>query len=309
MESFMAKNKLKKSSPELTPEQKTFNSATANWFPGHMLKAMGKIKENAQKVDIVVEIRDARAPLVTSNKEFTDTIDEKPRLVVFNKANLADKDITELWKEWLDKKSEKYIFINALNKKSVSEVIKSAINLIKNQPNKKTADLVLQSKLKMMIIGIPNTGKSTIINTLSNRNASKVADRPGQTQKELWVKANDELNILDTPGVMPPTINTKDQALKLSALNAISERIMDAEDTACFLVNHLLKNNSKEFKEHFKIETVSDDLVENLNQIAINRGCILKKNEYDYERVYQVVINDFRKGCFGPVSLEKPPKL
>lgn len=300
-------SKKKKVSTQITPEEQSYNSASANWFPGHMIKAMNKIKENLRMVDIVLEIRDARSPLITSNLEFTDKIKQKPRLIVFNKANLARPDVLILWKDWLEKEGDNFIFINALDKGSVSKIVQLSKDIVKRRSDKSEEERSGRAKLKMMIIGLPNTGKSTIINTLANRNASKVADKPGQTQKELWVNTTSDLDILDTPGIMPPTINNREQALQLSALNAISERIIDAEETACFLVEHLLKHNSEQVREHFKLETISTDLVETLNQIATARGCILKKNVFDYERVYKVVINDFRRGCFGPVSLELPP--
>ena len=307
----MAKNKSsknKKKSTEITPDEKVYSSVSANWFPGHMIKAMNKIRENLSRVDLVLEIRDARSPLVTSNTFFSDIIKEKPHLIVFNKENLAKPEIVLLWKKWLLEKDQNFIFTNALNKKSAIQIIQLSKNIMKKR-DKRIDDFDQKNKMKMMVIGLPNTGKSTVINTLSNRNASKVADKPGQTQKELWVKATNELDILDTPGVMPPTINNRDQALQLSALNAISERVMDSEDTACFLLEYLLRNNIQELKDHFKIENSTSDLVETLNQIAQARGCLLNKKEYDYERVYQIIINDFRKGCFGPVSLELPPLI
>ena len=245
---------------------------------------------------------------MTSNTFFSDIIKEKPHLIVFNKENLAKPEIVLLWKKWLLEKDQNFIFTNALNKKSAIQIIQLSKNIMKKR-DKRIDDFDQKNKMKMMVIGLPNTGKSTVINTLSNRNASKVADKPGQTQKELWVKATNELDILDTPGVMPPTINNRDQALQLSALNAISERVMDSEDTACFLLEYLLRNNIQELKDHFKIEKSTSDLVETLNQIAQARGCLLNKKEYDYERVYQIIINDFRKGCFGPVSLELPPLI
>jgi ribosome biogenesis GTPase A len=286
----------KKQSAKATSSSNTYNEGAAGWFPGHMSKAMNRVKENLGRIDIVIEVRDARAPQLTSNKPFTDTIQEKPRLVVYNKTNLAKPEVTALWKDWLSKQGEHFIFINALDKKSAIEVLQRSKEILN-----------IGTKVKMVIIGLPNTGKSSIINILANRSASKVADKPGQTHKELWIRANGSLDILDTPGVMPPVLDSRKQALQLSALNTISERVMDKEDTACFIIEHLLKNNIEELKEHYKIENLTNDLVETLNQIAQNRGCIFKKNEYDYERVYKLVINDFRKGLFGPVSLEYPP--
>jgi ribosome biogenesis GTPase A len=301
-------SKAKKVSSNLTPDETSYNSANGNWFPGHMIKAMKKIKENVKLVDIVLEVRDARCPLATSNLTFTDKINEKPRLIVFNKTNLANPEVISLWKDWLNKEGENYIFINALDQKSVTDIIELAKKIVKKVFDQKFESSMKNTKLKVMVIGLPNTGKSTVINTLSGRNASKVADKPGQTQKELWVSARADLDILDTPGVMPPTITDRKQALQLSAVNAISERVMDAEETSCYLIEFLLRNNFEQLKGHFKIENLTMDLVETLNQIAKVRGCILKQNEFDYERVYKVVINDFRKGCFGPVSFEYPPK-
>jgi ribosome biogenesis GTPase A len=281
-----------------TSANNSYDQGASSWFPGHMSKAMNRVRENLGRIDIVIEVRDARAPLLTSNKPFTDTIQEKPRLVVYNKTNLAKPEVTALWKEWLAKKNEHFIFINALDKKSATEVLQRSKEILN-----------IGTKVKMVIIGLPNTGKSSIINMLSGRTASKVADKPGQTHKELWIKSNASLDILDTPGVMPPVLDSRRQALQLSALNTISERIMDKEDTACFIIENLLENNAEELKAHYKIENLTNDLVETLNQIAQKRGCIFKKNEYDYERVYKLVINDFRKGFFGPVSLEQPPKV
>ena len=306
----MAKNKSsknKKPSTELTPEEEAFNSANANWAPGHMTKAMNKIKENLSRVDIVLEVRDARAPLMTSNLTFTDKVKGKPRLIIFNKTNLARDEVITLWKKWLSKQGEKFIFVNALDKQSITQVIQVSMDLLKGRAREAQTNLDPNTTVKMMIIGLPNTGKSTIINTLAGRSITKVADKPGQTQKELWVNVGPGLAILDTPGVLPPTIKNRRQALQLSALNAISERIMDPEGTACYLVEHLLKNNAEEVKAHFKMENLTHDLIDTLNEIAKARGCILKGHEYDYERVYQIVINDFRKGFFGPVSLEHPP--
>lgn len=297
----------KKSTKKRSPEKKelakaisassAYKEEAAGWFPGHMSKTMNRVKENLRLVDIVIEVRDARAPLLTSNKPFTDTLKDKPRLVVYNKSNLANPEVTALWKEWLTNRDEHFIFINALDKNSAHEVLKRSKEILNTD-----------TKVRMVVIGLPNTGKSSIINILSNRNASKVADKPGETHKELWVKVNSSLDILDMPGVMPPVLENRQQAVKLSALNTISERVMDNEDTACFIIEHLLINNSQQLKEHYKIENMSNDIVDILNQIAQNRGCLFKKNEYDYERVYKLIVHDFKKSCFGPVSLECPPE-
>jgi ribosome biogenesis GTPase A len=287
----------KKESAKAISASNSYKESAVGWFPGHMEKTMNRVKEYLGDIDIIIEVRDARAPLLTSNKVFTDTLSGKHRLVVYNKANLAKPEITALWKKWLVNKNEHFIFINALDQNSTAAVLKRSKEI-----------LGIGTKLRMVIIGLPNTGKSSIINILSNRVASKVADKPGQTHKELWVKVNNSLEILDMPGVMPPVLDNRRQAVQLSALNTISERVIDNEDTACFIIEHLLMNNAEELKEHYKIESLDNELIGTLNQIAQKRGCLYKKNEYDYERVYKLVINDFKKGCFGPISLESPPE-
>ncbi len=283
-------------------------SCRLNWFPGHMLKAMKKIQERLKVVDIVLEIRDARSPLATGNQAINKQMGEKSRLIVCNKVNLADPQIIKLWKEWFQQQGEPFIFTNCLDKKSLKQIIQMAKKIINQKRQRANAQNKINSKLKMMIIGLPNTGKSTIINKLANRNATKVADTPGQTRHQLWVTVNDELELLDTPGVMPPEITDDQHVMWLSALHAIPDKIIRPETSACYIVEHLLELKSKIFKERYKLESLDLTLLEALNCIAKTRGALRKKNEYDYDRVYQIVLNDFRGGELGPISFGLPPK-
>jgi ribosome biogenesis GTPase A len=282
-----------------------YSSRKINWFPGHMNKAMRQILDGIKKVDIVLEIRDARSPLTTGNKSLHEKIKNKSRLIVINKTNLAEASVVDQWKTWFDSKGEPYIFINCFDKGSMKKVVSLAKKVV---DEKRGAERSAKSKMKMMIVGLPNTGKSTIINKLASRNATKVAAKPGQTQVQLWVKINDDLQLLDTPGVMAPIIDTYEQGIWLCALHAIPDKVVTPEIPACYIVEHFVKHKSAQFKEHYKIKEFKDDLIETLNEIAVNRGCVRKKNEFDYERVYQLVLNDFRKGDLGPVSFGLPPK-
>lgn len=281
-----------------------YSSRKINWFPGHMNKAMRQILDGIKKVDIVLEIRDARSPLTTGNKSLHDKIKGKSRLIVINKTNLADPAVIELWKTWFDEQGEPYIFINCFDKGSMKQVVQLAKSVV---DEKRSEQRVAKKKMKMMIVGLPNTGKSTIINKLASRNATKVAAKPGQTQVQLWVKINDDLELLDTPGVMAPIIDTYEQGIWLCAIHAIPDKVVTPEIPACYIVEHFIKKRSVVFKEHYKIKEFNNDLVETLNEIATNRGCVRKKNEFDYERVYQLILNDFRKGELGPVSFGLPP--
>lgn len=278
-----------------------------NWFPGHMNKAIRQVKESLKKVDIVLEIRDARSPLATGNSEFNKAIGQKSSLIVINKTNLADPNIVKKWEAWFEEQKRPYIFINCFDKKSLSKITTTAKDVVIKKIRESNPGFVFDRKLKMMIIGLPNTGKSTIINRLANRNATKAADKPGQTQQQLWVKVDDQLELLDTPGIMPPKIFSYEQGLWLAALHAIPATIVKEEDSACFIVRHLLEMKSKIFQERYKLDSLELDLIGALDAIAKTRGCIQQKGQFDYDRVYKLLLTDFRSGSLGPISLGIPP--
>lgn len=278
-----------------------------NWFPGHMNKAIKEIKRRLKMVDIVLEIRDARSPLATGNKSVNKELGEKSKLIVINKTNLANPEVVRQWELWFSDQDIPFVFINCFDKSSLKKIVKMSKKIVQDKRLKSNPDGVSKTKLKMMIIGLPNTGKSTIINKLANRNASKVADKPGQTQQQLWVNIDKDLEILDTPGVMPPKIDKHEHGLWLAALHAIPDKIVAPETSACFIVEYLLKENSELFQKHYKIDSLDIDLIEALNQIAKAKGCVRHKGEYDYERVYRIVLSDFRSGTLGLISFGLPP--
>ena len=279
-----------------------------NWFPGHMNKAVKEIKAKIKQVDIVLEVRDARSPLASGNKANYDNAGQKPYLIVINKTNLANPDTVKLWEAWFTKKNESFIFVNALDKVAIKSIVKRSKEILHAHRLKSNPDGVTKKKMKMMILGLPNTGKSTIINRLANRDASKAAAKPGQTTHQLWVKVDDELSILDTPGVMPPRIDKKEHGMWLSAIHAIPDHIVKPDDSACFIVEHLLKIKAEGFKEKYKFETLEGlDLVAAIEHIGKLRGCLRKGGGYDYDHIYKIVLNDFRKGELGRISFGVPP--
>lgn len=299
-----AKKKKKENISKDAPPKSSFN-----WFPGHMTKAMRKIKDYLQHVDIVLEIRDARSPLITGNYSVKELLGTKAHLIIMNKTNLAHPEMIKEWDQWFSKQPEPYIFINGLDKTSLKKVIVKAKEVVLDNISKSNPDYIPSRTLKMMVIGLPNTGKSTIINRLANRDASKVADKPGQTQQQIWVNISKDMMILDTPGVMPPSIETDEHVLWLSALHAIPERIIDIQNTACYMVEHILKTNPSVFPEHYKFVEEEKTLINTLDLIAKSRGCLRQNSEFDYERVYKIIINDFRAGLLGPISLGAPPSV
>jgi ribosome biogenesis GTPase A len=278
-----------------------------NWFPGHMNKAIRQIKESLKKVDIILEVRDARSPLVTGNRLIKEAIGQKSHLIVINKTNLADPEIVKLWEVWFKTKDVPFVFVNSFDKGSLKKILNYAQDIVQKKKNQSNPEGVTRKSLRMMMIGLPNTGKSTIINRLANRNASRVADKPGLTQQQIWIKIDHDLEVLDTPGVMPPKIANHEQGLWLASLHAIPDTVVTKEVPACFIVEHLLETKSEYLKDKYQLESFDTDLISVLNKIAVLRGCLLKKGEYDYERVYKIILIDFRSGELGPVSLGRPP--
>jgi len=283
------------------------NKAAFNWFPGHMMKALRDIKSKVGLVDLVLEIRDARVPLVSGNRSLNQSIGGKGRLILLNKANLADPEMNKKWGEYFDSRDESYLFINCLNRSSLKEVLSLAKRLIEKKRKACNEDIKAKGKYKFMVIGLPNTGKSTFINSVANRNATKVADKPGQTRLPIWVKVDEEMDLLDTPGVLPPEIEEEEHKIWLSLINAIPDDVVGEEDPACYLIHHLLKAKSPEFMERYKLETFETDLVETLTKIATVRGCLKQKGLPDFDRVYKLVLLDFRAGVLGRVSFGAPP--
>lgn len=286
------------------------SDAAFNWYPGHMAKALREIKQKLKMVDIVLEIRDARVPQASGNRNLRDSLGQKRSLIILNKANLAEPAILEKWAQWFEKEGEPFIFINCFDKASLKKVISMARNIVESNRKECNPDYVeTKTKLRMMIVGLPNTGKSTIINQLANKSIAKVADKPGQTVLQQWITVDNEIELLDTPGVMPPQIDREEHILWLSAIHAIPDDISDEQDTAVFVIKHLLNQKSKEFLERFKLESADISVDEALQKIATVRGCLKQKGLPDLDRVYKLILNDFRKGDLGRTCFGIPPKV
>lgn len=279
-----------------------------NWFPGHMRRAAEELKERLSFVDLVLEIRDARVPLASGNPNLRSSISGKSRLIVLNKVNLADPVMVAKWDVWFKSQGEPYLFVNCLEKSSQKTILNYARKIIEEKRYASNPDSVKEkAKIRFMIVGLPNTGKSTLINQFANRTATKTANKPGQTRVQIWVKVDETLELLDTPGIMPPKIEREEHKLWLSAINAIPEGIVEAEEPACFLVKHFLKEKSAAFMARYKLDTFELGLDEALLKIAAARGCIKQKGLPDLERVFKLLLIDFQTGELGKTCFGVPP--
>lgn len=283
--------------------------ALYNWYPGHMAKALREIKQKLNTVDIVLEIRDARVPLASGNRSIYEGLGQKPRLIILNKVNLADPEIVAKWKVWFEKEGEPFYFVDCFDKAAMKAAIKMARKIVDDNRRACNPELLeSKAKLKLMIVGLPNTGKSTIINQLANKSAAKVADKPGQTQIQQWITVDSNVELLDTPGIMPPMVEKEEHGLWLSAIHAIPDDIAGEENVAVFIVKHLLARKSQAFLERFKLESFDISVDDALLAIAKLRGCLRQKGLPDLERVYKIVLAEFRKGELGKTCFGLPPR-
>jgi ribosome biogenesis GTPase A len=284
------------------------STALFNWYPGHMARALREIKQKLKLVDIVLEIRDARVPLATGNRALDEELGQKCKLIVLNKANLADVALMAQWTQWFEAQGEPFLFVNGLDKGAMKHVLGRARQIVTANRRASNPNYVeTKTKIKAMIVGLPNTGKSTIINSLTNKNNMKVADKPGQTRVQQLIEAGD-VHLLDTPGIMPPQMLNEQQGLWLSAINAIPDDVADEQDTAVFLVKHLLAAGTKEFVEKYQLTSPSLAVDEALLHIAKLRGCIRQQGLPDLDRVHKLILLDFRRGELGRTCFGVPPQ-
>jgi ribosome biogenesis GTPase A len=287
--------------PELTPDREDLTSLS--WFPGHMARALKEVRESLKKVHLVVELLDARAPLATKNPELHQAIANKKHLIILNKANLVGPEDQNLWQSWFDRQQQKIVWLNSFDQSSLEQLRNELLELA----NK---DRTTEEKrsTKLMIVGLPNTGKSTLINHLSGKKNARVQDKPGLTQRQQWVSLTGELELLDTPGIMRPKIENEEQTLILAAINAIKESMVDMEDIAFYLLKKILLQTPELIEQQYKISLEDKDALNTYQAIATRLGHLKKGGELELMRTAKVIIQDFRDGKLGLFALEKPPR-
>ena len=278
-----------------------------NWFPGHMAKARRQISESLKQVDLIVEVLDARAPLSSRNPEIKSLINQKPHLVILNKSDLADKEMTEKWAAFYKKLGTPCIAFSVKEKSNVN-ILK---NQIKNVMREKTEHWksrgMIGRSIKFMLVGIPNVGKSAIINRLVSNAKAKVENKPGVTRRNQWFSVGTDLQILDTPGILWPKFDDKKTALNLAFLGSIKDQILDMEELATEFIGTVKHSYIKNICDRFKINTEEFQNLPNrecLCLIAQKRGMIVRGGDIDALRCSNMLIEEFRSGKLGKITLE-----
>ncbi|MBP8599352.1 MAG: ribosome biogenesis GTPase YlqF [Selenomonas sp.] len=281
---------------------------TLQWFPGHMKKAQRLIEENLKLVDVVIELLDARIPASSGNPMLADIIRDKPRMIALNKADLADAATTKKWLEYFRARGIAAVAIDSVKGKGMKQLVKEAEELARPKTDKFVSKGGRPREARCMILGIPNVGKSSLINRLAGAAKAKTADKPGVTRAKQWIKIGSNLDLLDTPGILWPKFEDRMVGLKLAFTGAINDDIYDRQQVTILLLDVLRRDYPERVIERFKLkETLPDDGLELLETIGRKRGCLVKGGVIDMEKAQNIVLNEFRAGKLGNVSLDEVP--
>lgn len=273
------------------------------WFPGHMKKARQLIQENLKLVDLVIELLDARIPASSQNPMLREIIQDKSRLIVLGKADLAAN--VDLWLKKFREENLPAVAVDAVKGTGVRQLVDLAKSLAESKTHKFTKHGAKPRAARVMIVGIPNVGKSSLINRLAGANHVKMENRPGVTRAKQWIKISDRLDLLDTPGILWPKFDDAEVALKLSWTYAISDEIHDLEPTVCKLLETLAAKFPAGLIERYKLADLPTDGHELLNQIGFKRGCIRKGGVLDTNKALRLILSEFRAGKLGRVNLDE----
>lgn len=277
-----------------------------NWFPGHMRKTQREIKENLKLVDAVIEIRDARIPRSSANPDIDKLLEGKPRIILLNKSDLTDSKVTRDWIEYLTNDNVKVLEVNCLKGEGLKGIKPALLNLLKEKHDRLKAKGMAKIITRVMVVGIPNVGKSTFINKMARNNIAKTGDRPGVTKSKQWIKTSIGIELLDTPGVLWPKFEDDTTALNLAFTGAIKDEIMDIEELALKLVEGLQKSYVTQLKERYKLSDVFENPLDTLDLIGKKRGTLISGGQIDYNRIAVILLDEFRGGKIGKISLERP---
>ena len=297
------------------------NKTNINWYPGHMAKTMKQIEADLRIVDIVIELLDARIPIASQNPEIANKIKNKKKLVVLNKADLADEKTNQKWVNYFENQGIPAVLVDSNSGKGIDKFIKKIEEVMQEMLEGQASKGRIGRKIRAMILGIPNVGKSSFINRISKRTTAEVGNKPGVTKQKQWIRINEKIELLDTPGVLWPKFENEDVALKLAFTGTIKETVLQKTEIAYQLVKFLLENYRERLAQRYGLNleyiqtTLEQEQPENFNiyeimlEIGKKRGCIISGGNIDEEQTAKRILDEYKNGKFGKVSLEQPDKL
>ena len=293
------------------------NKTNINWYPGHMAKTKRQISEDLKLVDVIIEILDSRIPISSSNPDIAQITKDKDKIIILNKSDLADQKQNELWVKYFKEKGKTAVIADCNMGKGINEILRAVEKIKQKEMEEYAKKGRTGRKIKAMVIGIPNVGKSSFINRVAKQSNLEVGNKPGVTKKKQWIRVNDKIELLDTPGVLWPKFENENVALNLSYTGTIKDDILPQTEIAYQLLKFLLKNYKSSVAKRYKVpnqyideilerqEPENFNIYEIMQEIGRKRGCIVSGGAIDDEKTAKIIIDDFRSGKIGKITLEK----
>lgn len=306
---FMTMNKNNKKNNKNNEQSRGTDSQKqiVQWFPGHMAKTRRLIKESLPFVDLVTEIVDARIPMSSANPELSELIGNKPRIVLLNKCDVADEKATKQWVEYYKSNGIYALPVDCRSGKALNAYLPLVREILREKIQKNAEKGMAGKPLRVMVVGIPNTGKSSFINKMAGRNRAKVADKPGVTRSNSWFAVGNGIELLDTPGVLWPKFDDPTVGDRLAFIGSVKDEVLDSETLALKLINVLKTDYAERLSERFKITDFADkEDYEILEMIGRKRGMLISGGEIDTERASVILLDEYRAGKLGKLTLEYP---
>ena len=282
------------------------NKTNINWYPGHMAKTKRLISENLNLIDVVYEVIDARMPYSSKIKDIDTILKDKKKILIMTKIDLCDIDETNKWIKYYEDLGYNVISLNLEKNTSLNNLINLTNKVMEEENRKRIEKGMVKRKTRALVVGIPNVGKSTLINRLVGKKVTNVGNKPGVTKNLNWIRVNNNIELLDTPGILWPKLDEEVVALNLASLTAIKEEILPIDKVVIYILNTLDKYYNHIIKERYGIDKVNnEDIEETLDAIGRKRGCLVKGGVVDFDKVYTVVINDIKNGIIKGITFDR----